>query len=378
MDRYLIVISDCHLSAGKNFEGRHNVHEDFAFDDEMVDFIDYFSTGEYGETSIGSTRRPVQVELVINGDYFDYLNVPVDGEFEDTITEAISLWKTEQIINGHPKVMDALRRFAAKPGKTIKYLIGNHDADLFFEKVRERITREWDPGQQYPSNIVEVIGTKDRIVYPEGVEIHHGNQHEAGSQLSFAEPFLKGGFGQQKLLNLPWSSFYVLKIVNRLKWERENLDKIRPVKVFVAFGLLLDPWFTLKFVFLSVFYFLQTRFVWSPKRQSSLKNTLNILKQESKLFLDLEKEARDYLNQNPQTNTVIFGHTHRPMNKVYPDGKQYINTGTWVRMVNLDWKSFGQQPTRTFAFVRFQNGKAEGELRQWMGLQRPHLVYDGF
>ena len=375
MDRYLIVISDCHLSAGKNFEGRHNVHEDFAFDDEMVDFIDYFSSGEYGESSIGSTRLAVQVELVINGDYFDYLNVPVDGEFEDTITEDIALWKTEQIINGHPKVMEALRRFASKSGKTIKYLIGNHDADLAFEKVRERITREWDPDRKFPSDKVEVIGTKDRITYTEGVEIHHGNQFEAGSQLSFEEPFLAG---HQKLLNLPWSSFYVLKIVNRLKWERENLDKIRPVKVFVAFGLLLDPWFTLKFVFLSVFYFLQTRFVWSRKRQSPLKKTVEILKQETKLFLDLEREARDYLNQNIQTKILILGHTHRPMNKGYPDGKQYINTGTWVRMVNLDWKSFGQQPTRTFAFVHFQDGKAEGELRHWVGLQRPHQIYDGF
>src|SRR3954471_862481 len=140
-EKIKIVISDCHLSAGRFFEGRLNVHEDFNFDVEMCDFFDYFSTGSYGD----SLNGPVDVELFINGDYLDFLNVPYHGEFEDAITEDLSLYKVEAIIAGHPKVMAALRRFASKPNKRITYLIGNHDADLFFPKVRERIIQEWDP-----------------------------------------------------------------------------------------------------------------------------------------------------------------------------------------------------------------------------------------
>src|SRR4051794_23890954 len=100
-----IVISDCHLSAGRFFEGRLNVHEDFYFDDEMCDMLDFFSTGIYGD--------PVDVELFINGDYLDFLNVPYQGEFEDTITEELALYKVDAIIRGHPKVMAALKRFAS-------------------------------------------------------------------------------------------------------------------------------------------------------------------------------------------------------------------------------------------------------------------------
>ncbi len=372
VEKFKVILSDCHLSAGRHFEGRLNPHEDFYFDDEMVDLIDHFSHGKYGESASG----PVEVELILNGDYFDYLNVPVQGEFEDAITEEIALYKTEAILRGHPKVMSAIRRFASLPGKKVTYLIGNHDADLFFEKVRERITREWDPAGRYPSEKVQVYADRDRMVFEGGLEIRHGNQLEAGSELDFKHPFLTQDL-ERPLLQLPWGSFYVLKIINRLKWEREYIDKVRPVKLFVLFGLVMDPWFTLRFCFLSAFYFLKTRFIWSPKRRSNLKTTMEILRQETRFFLDLEAEARKLLDESPELKTVIFGHTHRPMFKVYPDGKQYINTGTWTKMINLDWRGLGQQFRRTFALVQIEDGVAQCELRQWMGEYRPHQIFDG-
>jgi len=386
MEKVLIVISDCHLSAGRFFEGHLNPHEDFYFDDEMCEFFNYFSTGNYGDGPQG----PVEVELFINGDYFDFLNVPYQGEFEESITEEIALYKTEAIIAGHPKVMAGLRRFASLPGKSITYLIGNHDAELFFPKVRERIIREWDPQGQFPSHQVRIIADRDRVQFDGGVEIHHGNQFEAVHQLNFDEPLLgvkrpneqfdvqsEGwGYLDQPVLNIPWGSFYVLKIINRLKWEREYLDKIRPIKAYVLFGLLLDPWFTLKFCFLSIYYFIRTRFIYNSKRQSKLRVTAEILKQETDFLLDLEKQARRLLDQDEQVRTVIFGHTHKPMNKVYPDGKQYINTGTWTKMINADWRSIGRsQYCLTFALVQIRDGKSECDLRYWMGEYSPHRVF---
>lgn len=371
MEKIKFVISDCHLSAGRFFEGHLNPHEDFHFDDEMCELFDYFSSGEY---EVGP-NGPVEVELIINGDFFDFLNVPYKGEFEDAITESIALYKTEAIINGHPKVMAALKRFATKPNKKITYLIGNHDADLFFPRVRERIIREWDPEGKFPSEKVTLITDTDRIRLDAGVEIRHGNQFEAANVLNFAQPIL-GTHLPEPVLNIPWGSFYVLKIVNRLKWERNYLDKIRPVKVFILFGLILDPWFTLKYSFLTLYYFLKTRFVYSPKRRASLKVTAEILKEETNLFMDLEKQARRLLDQDSEVRTVIFGHTHKPMNKAYPDGKQYINTGTWTKMVNLDFRSLGQpRLALTFALIRIRGDQAQCELRHWVGEYSPHRVY---
>ncbi len=370
--RFVIIVSDCHLSAGRFFEGTQNPHEDFHFDDEMVDLFEHFTSGKYGQGPDG----PVEVELFINGDFFDFLNVPYEGEFEDAITEKMSVAKLEAILAGHKRVNDAIRRVASLPGKRVTYLIGNHDADLFYEKVRERITQAWDPEGRYPSPKVKVLADTDRVTYPEGVEIRHGNQFEAGCVLNLERPLLTE-YLSEPVLNIPWSSIFVLKIVNRLKWEREYLDKIRPVKIFVLFGLIVDPWFTLRYVFLAAFYFLKTRFIWSPKRRATFKVTMDIIKQETKLFLDLEKEARELLDERPELKTVIFGHTHRPMNRSYPDGRQYINTGTWVKMVNLDWRGIGQPMLRTFAVVEFSGGQSRCELRQWVGEHGPHRVFDG-
>jgi UDP-2,3-diacylglucosamine pyrophosphatase LpxH len=366
------VISDCHLSAGRFFEGQLNPHEDFHFDDEMCELFEHFSKGEYGEGPDG----PVDVELFINGDYFDFLNVPYKGEFEDVITEEIALYKCEAIIQGHPKVMAALKRFASMPGKRISYLVGNHDADLFFPKIRERITREWDPEGRYPSDKVQIVTDRDRVRYEGGVEIHHGNQFEAVHVFNFEKPLLEQPGSESAVLNLPWGSFYVLKIINRLKWEREFLDKVRPVKAFILFGLIMDPLFTLKFCFLSAFYFLKTRFVYSRKRRSRLSVTARILQEETSNFLlDLERQSRDLMEADPEIKTVIFGHTHKPMDKVWPDGRQYINTGTWTKMINLDWRHLGQQYSLTFALIQIEDGKARCELRHWVGEQSPHRAF---
>ncbi|MDR3606514.1 MAG: metallophosphoesterase [Oligoflexia bacterium] len=367
MEKVKFIISDCHLSAGRFYEGQFNPHEDFHYDNEMCDLFDYFSTGQYGEGSTG----PVDVELIINGDFLDFLNVPYRGEFEDAITENMALAKLEAIIAGHPKVMSALKRFASKANKRITYLIGNHDADLFFPKVRERIIREWDPSGNYPSDKVQIIADRDRIRYEGGVEIHHGNQFEWANALNFDQPVIEGSL-PEPILNIPWGSFYVLKIVNRLKWEREYLDKIRPVRIFMILGFIFDPVFTFKYGFLTLYYFLKTRLT------QGFKSVSKVLRHEMSFFLDLESYARQTLDQDPELKTIIFGHTHKPMDRTYPDGKQYINTGTWTKMINLDLQSFGQQPFRlTFALIRIRDGQAQCELRNWVGEYSPHRVFQG-
>lgn len=373
MERIKVIISDCHLSGGRIFEGALNPHEDFHFDEEMVEFIRHFSQGEYGERN----GQPVDVELFINGDFFDFLNVPYEGEFEDIITEEIAVHKVQAMIQGHPRVMAALREFAFKPGKRITYMIGNHDADLFFPKVREIITRAWDPHGAFPSQKVELIADKDRVRWEGGVEVHHGNQFEAMHVLNFEKPLLDTS-SDKPVLNIPWGSFYVLKIVNRMKMEREYLDKVRPIRLFIFVSLLFDPWFTIRYLFLSGFYFLKTRFIYSPKRRSSIKVTAKILKEQStNVLLDLEAEARLLLDENTDINTVIFGHTHKPMQKIWPDGKQYINTGTWTKMINLDLRNLGRQFALTFALVRIADGQAACELRQWNGETSPHRPFHG-
>src|SRR6185312_6549304 len=70
-----LVISDFHLSRGKWLEnGRRNPLEDFHQDERFKEFLEYYSTGKY---------KDYDVELIINGDFFDPLAVvPIPGPGE--------------------------------------------------------------------------------------------------------------------------------------------------------------------------------------------------------------------------------------------------------------------------------------------------------
>ena len=66
VQKVILVISDLHLSAGKMIKGKRNLLEDFHYDNELIDFLKYYSEGDY---------KDVAVELVINGDFFDFNGV---------------------------------------------------------------------------------------------------------------------------------------------------------------------------------------------------------------------------------------------------------------------------------------------------------------
>ena len=102
-----------------------------------------------------------------------------------------------------------------------------------------------------------------------------------------------------------------------------------------------------------------------------------MLSQERNFFLDLDSEAREVLAADPSLNTIIFGHTHLPMHRVYADGKQYLNSGTWTRMVYLDWRFIGEPFRKTFVLVHMKDGVVKAELNQWAGMKNPYQAYIG-
>ena len=106
------------------------------------------------------------------------------------------------------------------------------------------------------------------------------------------------------------------------------------------------------------------------------RHTLKMVFQERSFFLDLEREAKEVLEQDPSLNTIIFGHTHLPMHRVFGNGKQYLNSGTWTKMIYLDWRFIGGPGVRkTFVLVSLKNGEVKAELNQWMGFNNPYQPY---
>src|SRR4051812_48585500 len=129
MKKIKLVVSDFHLGKGHILpDGSLNIYEEFYYDDKFIEFLEYYSTGDFSG---------VEVELIINGDFFNLLQTDYKGHHTTVLTESIDLYKIQTIIAGHKLVFDALRKFAATPNRKITYIVGNHDQGMLWPKTRE-------------------------------------------------------------------------------------------------------------------------------------------------------------------------------------------------------------------------------------------------
>ena len=213
---------------------------------------------------------------------------------------------------------------------------------------------------------------------PGKILITHGNQYEAMHILDFNKPILTN-YLEEPVLNIPWGSFYVLKIANKFKWERTFSDKIRPVRTGVILNFLFDPIFAMKFIGFSLYYFFITRFIYNPRRRARFIVTLKIIKQELfSIFSNLESDARDILDEHEHIKTLIMGHTHIPIYRPYQDGKVFINSGSWTKMIHLDPRHFSYGYSKTFVLIKYNAEHApEITLRNWYGEHHVHKVHSG-
>ena len=98
MEKEIIVISDIEMGAG-------TLTDDFISDQALSRFI----------LSIGNKNHPV--DLVLNGDTFDFMKCPLIIDDKEThprhITKDVSISKLHLIHKAHEKVFEALRHFVA-------------------------------------------------------------------------------------------------------------------------------------------------------------------------------------------------------------------------------------------------------------------------
>src|ERR671912_1122119 len=112
--------------------------------------------------------REGPVELILAGDFFDFLQIGKVPKGEDRASLTID--RSE-----YRELFAALKRFRAEPGKRVIYLPGNHDAESFWNKEIQETLRERglvDEFAYYYLASVETGGGR-RVVYCE-----HGNQFD--------------------------------------------------------------------------------------------------------------------------------------------------------------------------------------------------------
>lgn len=348
IQKTILVISDIHLGAGLYVGNRRNPLEDFHYDQELVEFLEYYSTGEY-------LNR--EVELIINGDLFDLLAVPYVRYFDDEFwSEEAALSKLKLILKAHPEVIEGLKRFCSHKKKKIIYIIGNHDAEFVFPSLREHLL------EQFPENIREhfQIYLEEHGEYRpvEGIVVKHGHEYELAHHFHPSKSIVEDEEGKQFFIP-PWGSYYVTRVLNKFKEDRHHINAVRPINKFLVNGLLYDPFMTFRFALASTIYFIVVRFISFLNRSISLKTLVDNALRELELFKDYEQLTQGYFQENEDVKALIVGHTHEPTLRTSSEGKVFINTGTWTNMYHLDFgkQSFG--PQLTYAKIQVKEPKLD-------------------
>lgn len=233
MGTKLITISDLHISA--------QALDDFdpEIESKFVAFL----------AELASRRDAV--ELVINGDFLDFVQAPpAEGTALEGIssaegqplcfTESQSGEKLEAICKAHPLVFISLSGFlSAKSDNQVTLLPGNHDADLFWPVVqtglRERLgTRVADRLR------VHLERAYKPALFP-GLWIEHGHQFDKINSFFLGQlecwsvkkpPILRDQSGRARLIECLGTRFLV-RFLNRLDNDYPYVDNVKPFSVFV-------------------------------------------------------------------------------------------------------------------------------------------------
>lgn len=353
-----LVLSDLHLGTGVQ-KGRLNPHEDFFYDDHFAELLAHYD---------GLAGHGTEVELILNGDIFDLLKVKVNGRWPTEITEEIATEKLRQCLEGHPRFVRALRRFLSRPLRSIVYLPGNHDLDMWFQEPQTLFKRYVAPGEY--AERVRFITTSDTYYLPEGIQIRHGHQLERIHRVDYSR-LLRVTSDGREILDLPYGSLWILEVLNPAKELRHNVDRIQPLGLFLLGALVFDSRFGLTFMLRATLHFLRRRIFTLRAWTERLRSLPRILREEVIAMQGFDEAATRSLKKVRGVHTLIVGHSHAPRFRLLDGDRVLLNTGTWMRMINLDLHHLGQDSGLTYAVIDYaEDGSPRPRLMRWHGTRQ--------
>lgn len=400
-----IIVSDLHLGAGFfNLDGG-NVLEDFIVDETFARFLH--------ELKEESENQGTDLELIIDGDMMEFLQVPAVDPFEPqrayppenhrSSSEEDSAKKVDLIIQGHPVFFAALREFIrpADPQRKVTILKGNHDVNLYWPAVQERIRQAvYATGEER----TQLLVFEEVSISREGIYVEHGNQYaeKVNRVDNFERPLDPEHEGQ---LAIPAGSRFVIEFFNQVEWERWWVDSVKPITALIWYALAIDFPFAVRT--LVAFLKVAPRLILAAGEENALAEAEQLVREldeaqlqalgqryaEDESFrrefnarvgrlleaadappetvrartvdeisaFNLGKSVIDEINsalhraaevkaRETGAEIVVFGHTHDPLCERLENGSLYLNTGTWTWWRDFaeagldDWKKFYAAP----------------------------------
>jgi UDP-2,3-diacylglucosamine pyrophosphatase LpxH len=163
MSRITLVISDLHLADNR---GTLN-----GFGDTQQAALDGLLAAACASGPLGLAE---EVELIINGDCFDFLALPPYEPAGSSDIPAARL-KLHKIIAAHGPFFATLARFISHSGRRITFTTGNHDIELRFVEIRAQLCDAL--GVSLDDARVFFCPTRFYRPLPD-VHIEHGNNYD--------------------------------------------------------------------------------------------------------------------------------------------------------------------------------------------------------
>ncbi len=377
------VLSDLHIGAGYAKEGS-NPLEDFTASAALVEFLhDIWHESESAEC---------EIELIINGDLFEFLQVPAVDDFDPTVaypkdvyldsSEKASIKRLNIIAEGHPDVFNALSDFmhVEEPQRRITIIKGNHDVHLFWPGVKKRL-RE----------ILGASGTRasllrfaNEFVSREKIYVEHGHQRaeKTNNYPDSYDPRSPDDLGQ---IYYPAGSHFVIDFLNDIERNWWFVDNIKPIPTLIWYALSQNFDLASKGLisFINHSLALNTNLISGDTNASFASALLQELKNDNKrnelsqhytndpafrqqfhqkiqrcfdeirvtpqgedIFVSgnpvemgrayqiqqqaMLRQAAEAIVDREGAKIVLFGHTHHPIQEPIKHGNLYINTGSWI------------------------------------------------
>lgn len=208
-----VIVSDLHVGGGAADPGDDHVYDHQQF----VMLLEKMASEEAG--------RQGKVELIINGDFLEFGQVLPQayalGSAYYWCSENESLQKLEAIISGHPEIFKALEKFQ-EPGNLVTIAAGNHDVDLYWPGVQNRI-------RSVAGQVSFEVGHETYSRYNGRLLIGHGHMYDPANRFNhWDKPILPEPSGDDRLEMCP-GTLFMTKFVNWLENLYPFADNIKPV-----------------------------------------------------------------------------------------------------------------------------------------------------
>ncbi len=227
-----LVVSDLHLADG------HPILDGFG--ERQLTALQGLlqSTRPGGPIGDGSE----DVELIINGDCFDFLIIP-PYETSRIATPTVAVEKLEKIIAAHRPFFHTLHEFLGIPGRHITFITGNHDVELAFEQVRGGIQQAiWEDAQRQDG----ILFCPTRFYRPlPDVYIEHGHHYDFWNHADLWDEAGNPFSLQPERIPLPLGTQYVQRAAHQISEQYAYFDHFEPslgsMRQIALFSLLNPP-----------------------------------------------------------------------------------------------------------------------------------------